>query len=90
MVSKTSLASEISCAPFHSCFGSSFPCDELRPAGGNMTGTKAESSIVVPDNKSEHGIVLVRPQENLDPGEYAVKFGATNEVIFDFAVEAAK
>lgn len=55
-----------------------------------MTGTKAESSIVVPDNKSEHGIVLVRPQENLDPGEYAVKFGATNEVIFDFGVEAAK
>ena len=62
------------------------------PVVGDMEATKAESSIVVPTttDKSEHGIILVHPQANLDPGEYAVMFGATNVAIFDFGVEAAK
>jgi hypothetical protein len=57
-----------------------------------MKMTKAQSSIMVPatTDKSRGGITLVRPQANLDPGEYAVMFGPTNVAIFDFGVDATK
>jgi hypothetical protein len=62
------------------------------PVVGGSKETKAESSIVVPTatEKPEYGIVLVRPQAALAPGEYAVMFGPTNLAIFDFGVEVAK
>jgi hypothetical protein len=50
----------------------------------------AQASSVVPTTtqKPEYGIVLLSPQTNMDPGEYAVMFGAANLAIFDFGVDA--
>jgi hypothetical protein len=51
----------------------------------------AQDSIIVPSSttKPEYGILLLQPQTNLEPGQYAVMFGASNLAIFDFGVDAA-
>jgi len=58
----------------------------------SLTGTGhqavAESEIVVPTTTSqaEDHVVLLKPQIDLVPGEYAVMFGAQNFAIYDFGV----
>lgn len=48
----------------------------------------ADAGIVVPITTSqpEDHVVLLQPQNDLVPGEYAVMFGANNMAIFDFGV----
>lgn len=58
---------------------------------GSSHQAKADASIVVPTTTthSEDGTILLRPQTDLAPGEYAVMFGLQNLAIFDFGVTAA-
>ena len=60
------------------------------PFGDTSRQGHAEASSLVSSTtqKPEYGIVLLSPQTNLDSGEYAVMFGASNLAIFDFGVDA--
>lgn len=60
------------------------------PLGGSKQA-KADSSSLVPTTteQPENGIVLLRPQADLPPGEYAVMFGAQNLAILDFGISGA-
>jgi hypothetical protein len=62
------------------------------PVVGGAKETRAQDSIIVPTttDKPEYGIVLVRPQADLAPGEYALMFGPTNLAIFDFGISGKK
>lgn len=48
----------------------------------------AEAGIVVPTTTSqpEDHVILLQPEGDLVPGEYAVMFGANNMAIFDFGL----
>lgn len=50
----------------------------------------ADARIVVPTPSSqpEDRVILLQPQTDLLPGEYAVMFGAQNLAIFDFSLSA--
>jgi hypothetical protein len=55
---------------------------------GSTHQAVADAGIVVPTTttQAEDHVILLRPQSDLAPGEYAVMFGAQNMAILDFGV----
>jgi hypothetical protein len=62
------------------------------PIVGSSKEAQAQASSIVPTTAEqiEDGVVLLRPQGNVSPGEYAVMFGAQNLAILTFGVAAGK
>lgn len=56
---------------------------------GSTHQAVADEGIVVPTTatQQEDHVILLRPQSDLAPGEYAVMFGAQNMAILDFGVQ---